>query len=295
MANALKELSAALRAAIQKASAFTVGLQREPYHVSGVLIGGDRVLSASHLVPDEGAEFVLPDGTKKHGTLAGRDPTHDLALLRLGAEVNAPAAAAAEVSVGDLVVSLKRDPFDGINATLSMVSSRGEKLRLGSRTVIERYFQVDAERLPGTTGGPLVDADGALAGIQVFNRRMGVEVAIPAALALARAKLLEEKGSMPRPYLGVRSQEVPLTKAGLEAVKNRQQTGLLLVRVESGSAAEKAGLEVGDILVSVGGTTVTDHEELVTVLAERGAGARVEAEVIRGGGLTRVPVTIGAA
>jgi len=295
MANALKELSAALRAAIQKASAFTVGLEREPYHVSGVLIGGDRVLTASHLVPDEGADFVLPDGTKKHGTLAGRDPTHDLALLRLGADVKSPPIAAAEVGVGDLLVSLKRDPFDGINASLSMVSSRGEKLRMGSRTVIERYFQVDADRLPGTTGGPLVDAEGALAGIQVFNRRMGVEVAIPADLALARAKLLEEKGSMQRPYLGVRSQEVPLTRTGLEAVKNRQQTGLLLVRVEPGSAAEKAGLEVGDILVSVGGTAVTNHEELVTVLAERGAGAKLDAEVIRGGGLTRVSVTVGGA
>jgi len=295
MANALKELSAALRAAIQKASAFTVGLEREPYHVSGVLIGGDRVLTASHLVPDEGADFILPDGSKKHGTLAGRDPTHDLALLRLGSDVKAPSVAAAEVGVGDLVVSLKRDPFDGINASLSMVSSRGEKLRIGSRTVIERYFQVDADRLPGTTGGPLVDAEGALAGIQVFNRRMGVEVAIPADLALARAKLLEEKGSMQRPYLGVRSQEVPLTRAGLEAVKNRQQTGLLLVRVESGSAAEKAGLEVGDILVSIGGTAVTNHEELVTVLAERGAGAKLDAEVIRGGGLTRVSVTVGGA
>ncbi|HTO22681.1 MAG TPA: PDZ domain-containing protein, partial [Spirochaetia bacterium] len=222
-------------------------------------------------------------------------PTHDLALLRLGADVKSPPIAAAEVGVGDLLVSLKRDPFDGINASLSMVSSRGEKLRMGSRTVIERYFQVDADRLPGTTGGPLVDAEGALAGIQVFNRRMGVEVAIPADLALARAKLLEEKGSMQRPYLGVRSQEVPLTRAGLEAVKNRQQTGLLLVRVESGSAAEKAGLEVGDILVSVGGTAVTDHEELVTVLAERGAGAKLDAEVIRGGGLTRVSVTVGGA
>jgi len=295
MANALKDLSAALRAVVQKASAFTVGLEREPYHVSGVLIGGDRVLTASHLVPDEGATFVLPDGTKKHGTLSGRDPTHDLALLRLGSEVNAPAVPSAEVAVGDLVVSLKRDPFDGINGSLSMVSSRGDKLRIGSRTVIERYFQVDADRLPGTTGGPLADAEGAWAGIHVFNRRMGVEVVIPAELALSRAKLLEEKGSVPRPYLGVRSQEVPLTKAGLDAIKERQKTGLLLVRVESGSAAEKAGLEVGDILVGVSGTAVTDHEGLVTTLAERGAGAKVEAEVIRGGGLKRVSVTIGAA
>jgi S1-C subfamily serine protease len=100
---------------------------------------------------------------------------------------------------------------------------------------------------------------------------------------------------VPRPYLGVRSQEVPLTKAGLEAVKNRQETGLLLVRVESGSAAEKAGLEVGDILVAIGGANVADHEELVTILSERGAGAKLEAEVLRGGGLTRIPVTIGAA
>ncbi len=295
MANTLKDLAAALRAAIQKASAFTAGLAREPYHVSGVLIGGDRVLTASHLVPDEGADFTLPDGTTKHGTLAGRDPIHDLALLRLGSGVNVGAPAAATVAVGDLVIAVKRDPFDGINASLSMVSSRGEKLRMGSRTVIEQYFQVDGDRLPGTTGGPLVDADGAFAGIQVFNRRLGAEVVVPAELALARARLLEEKGSVPRPYLGVRSQEVPLTKAGLEAVKNRQQTGLLLVRVESGSAAEKAGLEVGDILVSIGGTNVTNHEELVTVLAERGAGAKLEAEVIRGGGLTRVPVTVGGA
>ena len=295
MANALKELSAALRAAIQKASAFTVGLEREPYHVSGVLIGGDRVLTASHLVSDEGADFVLPDGTTKHGKLAGRDPIHDLALLRLGTDVKSPEAVPASVAVGDLVVSVKRDPFDGINASLAIVSSRGEKLRIGTSGVLERYFQVDGDRLPGTTGGPLADADGAFAGIQVFNRRMGAEVALPADLALARAKLLEEKGSVPRPYLGVRSQKVPLTKAGLEAVKNRQDTGLLLVRVESGSAAEKAGLEVGDILVGIGGANLTDHEELVSALSERGAGAKVEAEVVRGGGLTRLSITIGAA
>ena len=119
--------------------------------------------------------------------------------------------------------------------------------------MLARYFQVDTDRLSGTTGGPLVDAEGALAGIQVFNRRMGVEVVIPADLALARAKILEEKGSIARPYLGVRSQEVPLSEAAKTAVKGRQETGLLLVWVEKGKAAERAGLEVGDILVGVAG------------------------------------------
>ena len=295
MANALKELSAALRAAIQRGSAFTVGLKRESYNVSGVLIGGDRVLTASHLVPDEGITVAMPDGTSRDAKLAGRDPIHDLALLRLGAEVKAADVPSAPVAVGDLVVSLKRDSFDGINAALAMVSSAGAKLRIGRSGVLEHYFQTDTDRLSGTTGGPLVDAEGAFAGIQVFNRRMGAEVVIPADLALTRARLLEEKGSVPRPYLGVRSQQVPLTKAGKESVKGRQDTGLLLVWVESGSAAEKAGLEVGDILVGVAGSAVADHEQLVTALSEHGAGTKLDAQVIRGGALRSVALTVGSA
>jgi serine protease Do len=140
-----------------------------------------------------------------------------------------------------------------------------------------------------------VDAEGAFAGIQVFNRRMGAEVVIPADLALARAKILEEKGSIPRPYLGVRSQEVPLSEAARAAVTSGQETGLLLVWVEKGKAAEQAGLEVGDILVGIAGSPVSNHGQLVSALSEHGAGTRVDAQVIRGGALRGVPVTIGSA
>jgi S1-C subfamily serine protease len=201
----------------------------------------------------------------------------------------------AAVAVGDLVVALKRDSFDGINASLAMVSSAGAKLRIGRSGVLERYFQTDTDRLMGMTGGPLVDSEGSFAGIQVYNRRMGAEVCIPADLALARARLLEEKGSVPRPYLGVRSQQVPLTKAGKELVKARQETGLLLVSVESGSAAEQAGLEVGDILVGVAGSPVANHEQLVGILSEHGAGAKIDSQVLRGGALRNVTLTIGSA
>jgi S1-C subfamily serine protease len=295
MANALKELSTSLREAVRRAGAYTVGLEREPYTVSGVLIGGDKVLSASHLVPDEGIGVIMPDGKKIEAKVGGRDPIHDLVLLRLGAGAKAAAPATAAVELGDLVLSLKRDTFDGINAALAMVSAVGAKLRLGRAGVLERYLQTDADRLTGSTGGPLADAEGAFAGIQVFNRRMGAEVAIPADLALARARLLEEKGSVPRPYLGVRSQSVKLSKAASDGVKGRQEAGLLLVWVEAGSAAERAGLEVGDILVGFAGAPVTDHEQLVSLMAERGAGAAVEVEVIRGGTLRAVSLSIGGA
>jgi S1-C subfamily serine protease len=294
MANALKELSNSLREAIRRASAFTVAVEREPYWVSGVIIGGDRVLTASHLVGDDGATVVMPDGKKVKATLAGRDHVHDLALLRLGASVQAPAPVAASVEVGDLVVSLKRDSFDGINASLAMVSSAGVRLRLGRSGVLEKYLQTDTDRLSGTTGGPLADAEGALIGIQVFNRRMGAEVAIPTELAFARARLLEEKGSVLRPYLGIRSQKVGLSATARQAVKGSQETGLLVISVEKGSAGEKASLEVGDILIGLGGAPVPNHEELVALLAEHGAGAAVEAEVIRGGGRKTLSFTIGS-
>ena len=295
MANALKELSSSLREAIKKASTYTVGLERESYSVSGVLIGGDRVLTASHLVPDEGINVLMPDGKKIKATLAARDPVNDLALLRLGSGVQSPAMAAASAVVGDIVVTLKRDSFDGINAALGMVSASGAKLRLGRTAVLERYLQTDDDRMMGSTGGPVADAEGAFVGIQVFNRRMGAEVAIPADIALARAKLLEEKGSVQRPYLGIKSQAVKLSKAARDAVKGRQETGLLLVWVEAGSAAEKAGIEVGDILVGFGGSPVSDHEKLVTLMAERGAGAKADAEIVRGGALRTVPLTIAGA
>jgi len=293
MANALKEISSSLREAVKRAAAYTVALEREPYSVSGVLIGGDRVLTASHLVADEGTVVVTPEGKKLAAKLAGRDPIHDLALLRLGPDVQAAAPRTAAVEVGDLVVSIKRDSFDGINASLSMVSAAGAKLRLGRSGVLAKYLQTDSDRLSGTTGGPLADAEGSLVGIQVFNRRMGAEVAIPTDVALARAKLLEEKGSVRRPYLGVRSQAVALSSAARDALAGRQETGLLLVSVEAGSASERAGLEVGDILAGLGGSPVTNHEQLVGLLAEHGAGAGVEVEVIRGGARRTFSLSIG--
>lgn len=294
MANALKEISGSLREAVRRAAAYTVSLERQPYSVSGVLIGGDRVLTASHLVPDEGIVVIVSDGKKLDAKLAGRDPIHDLALLRLGTDVKAPSPSTAAVEVGDLVVSIKRDSFDGINASLAMVSAAGSKLRLGRSGVLERYFQTDADRLTGATGGPLADGDGALAGVQVFNRRMGAEVAIPTDVALARARLLEEKGSVPRPYLGIRSQAVSLSSGAQDALKRKQETGLLLVTVESGRAAEKAGLDVGDILTGMAGSPVTSHEDLVNSLADHGAGAVVEAEVVRGGTRRTFSLSIGS-
>jgi S1-C subfamily serine protease len=293
MSNALLELQASLREAIGKASGCTAGLERRPYAVSAVLIGGGFALTASHVVQEDGAGVILPDGGVVRARLAGRDPVNDLALLRLDSKLDAPAPSTAAVGVGDFALVLKRDPFDGVNAALSMVSASGKGLRLGRNGVVERYLQIAADRMPGSTGGPIADAEGRLAGVQVFNRSMGSEIAVPADLALKRAELLKEKGSIKRPYLGIKSQPVRLPRSVREALANRQETGLLVLEAESDTPAGRGGLGVGDILVGFGGSPVADHDGLISVMMERGAGASVEAEVSRGGAVSNLSIVIG--
>ena len=295
MGNALKDISAAIREAVRRGAVFTASIEHEPYDVGAVIAGPERVLTASHLVGDGGATVLLSDGTHQAATLVGRDPIHDLALLRLPQAVKAERLTPVAVAVGDLVVTLKRDSFDGVNAGLGMVSAAGARLRLDRGGALERYFQLDADRLVGSTGGPIVDAEGAFAGIQVFNRRMGAEVALPADLALARAALIEEKGGIRRPALGIKSQVVALSAAARAATPNQQESGLLLVWVESGNAADRAGLEVGDIVVAFGGQPVSTHEALVTLMGEKGAGAKVDIQFIHGGALRTAALVVGGA
>ncbi len=293
MPNVLVEIQEALKGAIGKAAAYTAGLKHRPYAVSAVLISSGSALTASHVIGDDGAELILPDGGEARAELAGRDPVHDLALLRLSTKADFAAPAAAAAVVGDVALVLKRDPFDGINAVLSMVSSAGANLRLGGNGAVERYIQVAADRMPGSTGGPVADAEGRLAGIQVFGRRMGHEIAIPAGLALERAALLREKGSVKRPYLGIKSQIVRLPPAVREALSGRQETGLLVLDAAEDSPAARGGLSVGDILVGFGGTNVTDHETLISAMVEHGAGAVIQAEVSRGGAVSGLQIAIG--
>jgi S1-C subfamily serine protease len=160
---------------------------------------------------------------------------------------------------------------------------------------MERYVQTDAPRLPGSTGGPLVDLAGHLVGIHVFNRRMGAEVAVPADLAFDRAAVLAEHGTIRRPHLGIRSQPVELPPTARAQLGGRQQTGLLIVSIERGSPAERAGLLIGDILVGFDATAIGSHEDLLDAMTAKGASAAAEVEVLRGGARQAVSFTLGAA
>lgn len=294
--NTLTALSDAMVAAVEKAGAATVTVNaRRRMPASGVVYSPELVLTADHVVErEDDISVTLPDGSAVPATIAGRDPSSDLALLRL----NKPAAASAEKAtvparVGQLVLALGRPGSDGIQASLGVVSAIGGPVRTGRGGLLEQYLRTDAIPYPGFSGGPLVDASGRVAGINTSGLARGASLTIPAALAWGMADTLAKHGHIRRGYLGVRSQPASITTAQQNSLGREQGSGLLLVGVESGSPAEAGGLLVGDIIVAIAGQPVSDPDELVASLAGPVVGVPTPVEVLRGGRLETIAVTIG--
>jgi S1-C subfamily serine protease len=153
-------------------------------------------------------------------------------------------------------------------------------------------MRTDAAAFPGFAGGPLVDTDGKLMGINTFGLRFGSSLTIPARRALEIAEKLDREGSFKRGYLGIRSQASELPSG--VSLGREQETGLLVVGLEEHSPAAQGGLLVGDIVVGVDGSPSADHRELLAALADK-AGQTLTVEIVRGGKPARLQVKIGVA
>jgi len=295
MSNILVELSNSMAEAVEKAAASTVMVNaRRRMPASGIAYEDDLILTANHVVErEDGITVLLPDGSEAEARLAGRDPGSDLALLRLEKKRLTPAEPARQARIGQIVLALGRPSQAGIEASLGVVSAMGGPV-LTPNGSIDKYIRTDATPYPGFSGGPLVDADGRVVGINTSGFGRGVTLTIPAETAWKIAEQLARSGSVKRGYLGVRSEPVELSDAAREALKRAQSTGLLLVSVERGSPAEAAKLIVGDILVGIDGQPVTEHDALFARLAGDVVGKPIPVEVLRGGKPQTFVVEIGA-
>jgi S1-C subfamily serine protease len=158
---------------------------------------------------------------------------------------------------------------------------------------LDKYLRTDAIPYPGFSGGPLVDTQGRVLGINTSGLARGASLVIPAGLAWQIAETLVKHGRVRRGFLGVRSQPVDIPAAQRKALSRQQSSGLLLVGIEPGSPAEVGGLLVGDILVGLAGQPVSDPDELLTRLTGEIVAQATPVEVLRGGDLHTVTVTIG--
>lgn len=291
----LSALSEGLADAVEKVSPSVVRIHgRRRWPSSGVVFAQNLVMTASHVLErEEDISVETGDGQTHAARFVGRDPSSDLAVLRVeGLEVEAATPAEGEPRVGQLVLAVGRSGRSGgPRASLGVVGSVGGPLRTWRGGRLERYVQTDAKPYPGLSGGALVDARGGVIGLLTTGLSRGAPLAVPADLAWRVAGTLSERGSVKRGYLGVLSQPVRLPDA--RGAGLTQKGGLLIVGVEDGSPAGRGGLMVGDILATLDGQPAEDTEDLLALLAGDRVGKTVPVLVLRGGEPTELRVTVG--
>ena len=281
MPNALTDLSDSLTAAVEAASAYTLLVDaRKRYPASGIAYAPDLVLTADHVVTREDDLRVgLPDGKTLPATLAGRDPGSDLAVLRLAEKALIPAQAAPSAKVGQVVLALGRPSPAGMQASFGIIIAINGPARTWRGGLLDQFYQTETVPYPGFSGGPLVDASGALLGLNTSGLTRGEALTIPVGAAWNIAGALAEHGAVKRGYLGVRTQPV--------------ENGLLVLWLEEGGPAKTGGLLVGDILTSVNGQSLRDADDLFGALHGDVVGKPVNVEILRGGQPQTLQVTPG--
>ncbi|GAC1345993.1 MAG: trypsin-like peptidase domain-containing protein [Ktedonobacteraceae bacterium] len=290
----LRLLSNQMADAVERVSASLVlvnGRPRQP--ASGVVYAADLILTADHVLErEEDLTISTHDGRTHAAQFVGRDPSTDLAVLRVtDLGLKAASAATEAARVGQLVLAVGRSSAEGPMASSGIVSAIGGPLRTGRGTTLERYIRTDATPYPGFSGGPLIDAQGEVLGIITTGLVNAVALAVPSSIAWAIADTLAQQGYIKRGYLGISSQLVHLPPQ--QRVGRTQEHGLLIVKVDDDSPAHKGGLMLGDILVGLDGKTVNDTEDLQTVLTTNRVGKTVPIEVIRGNTLQTLQITVG--
>jgi serine protease Do len=231
---------------------------------------------------------ALASGEREYDAkVIGADPPTDVAVLKINITTNLPALPLTDsdkLEVGDMVMAIG-NPFGvGQTVTLGIVSGLG---RGGfEANSYENFIQTDAAINPGNSGGALVDAEGRLVGINtvILSRSggfMGVGFAVPANMARYVMDRLIETGHVTRGYLGINIQ--PLTpELAKEFNLPDESSGVLVGGVTPNSAAAKAGVQDGDVIVALNGKKVTDPRNLQLLVAQTPPGTPVKLEVLRG-------------
>jgi S1-C subfamily serine protease len=295
MANPLNDFSNGLTSAVEKAGASTILVDaRKRYPASGIAYAEDLILTADHVVTrEENIKVLLPDGRTLDATIAGRDPGSDLALLRLSEKALTPAKTSDSVKVGQLVLALGRPNSQGMQASWGIVTSINGPTRTFRGGLLDEYIRTETTPYPGFSGGPLVNTEGEVLGLNTSGLTHGSSLTIPVKIAWQVADALAKHGTVKRGYLGVRTQPVEIPEAARKALGREQNHGLLVLWLEEGGPAEKGGLLVGDILVVVSGQQVSDPDDLFSTLSSDVVGKAIAVEILRGGRPETIQVTVG--
>jgi S1-C subfamily serine protease len=287
MTNELAALSNDLAAAVERAGKSVVAVHARPrFSSAGVIWRPGVIVTAEHTIRREEEIIVtLPDGTDHPATLAGADAGTDIAVLKLAeAAGEAATLSSAELRPGYLALAIGRSENSGVNATLGIISAVSGSWRTWRGGRLDQYIRLDLTMYPSSSGAAVIDTSGAVIGIATSGLSRIAGLAIPASTINRVTDEIISRGRVARGYLGVGLQPVNVTD---------HQKGLIVLSIEQGGPADKAGLLVGDILLSLGGKTVTDTGDVQTALESVAVGQAIEAALLRGGAARQVTITVG--
>jgi len=266
---------------------------------SGVIWRPGVVVSTNHTVRrDEDIAVSFGDGRQAKAALAGRDPGTDLAVLRVeGAEADDATTKFAEASAlkpGNLVLAVGRPhSAQGVSASVGILSVVAEKWRTWRGAEIDRLIRPDVSIFIGFSGGALADAEGRIIGINTTGLARGAGVTIPASTVDRVVDQLLAGGRIARPYLGVGMHPVLLPDKLKEKFNLPQPAGLIMLSVDLDGPADKAGLTIGDVLLTLGEAPIVDTDDVQAILGSQEVGAVIKAKFLRGAEVKEVDIKLG--
>jgi S1-C subfamily serine protease len=293
---ALAGLSRDLAATVELVGRSVVAINaRRRIPSSGVVWQPGVVVAASHTIArDDDITVTLASGRSTTATLAGRDPTTDLAVLRVEDSAVPPVERAGEsdFQVGRLVLALGR-PGPHLTASLGIISALSGEWRTWQGGKIDRFLRLDLSIYDGFSGGALVEAGGRVLGINTSGLARALALAIPASTVDRVTGQLLSAGSVHRGFLGLAVQPVQLPDQLADQLKLTNRGGLVVVNLESGGPADRAGLLLGDIIIALEDESISDPTDLLAALGHERVGKPASIRIIRGGALVTVSVTVG--
>jgi serine protease Do len=280
----LDEVQASIGQLAEGAGASVVGIGQRWGLGSGIVLAEGRVLTNAHNVRGDQVTVTFADGRTADGTVAGHDIDGDLAVIEVDT-AGAPAlpwATAAPAELGMAVFALANPGGRGLRVTFGFVSGIERTFRGPRGRRITGTLEHTAPLLPGSSGGPVLNAAGQLLGINTNRLGEGFYLAIPADETLrGRADTLARGESPPSPRLGVAIAPGHVARRLRRSVGLPDTDGLLIREVSDDSPAANAGLAQGDLIVTAGGQPVGTPDDLYDAL-QAAQGGSIQLTIVRG-------------